>query len=180
MQYRRAKQPGSSYFFTLVTHNRRSFLCEAENIVLLRDSFRRVIEKHPFIIDAIVILPNHLHCIWTLPQGDAEFSTRWRLIKSWFSCQCDRKYQGNISTSRQSKQERAIWQRRFWEHLIRDEEDFINHADYIHYNPVHHGLVSRPKDWEYSSFHRYVQRGVYDVNWGSSEIPVFDVSVGME
>nr|WP_198648808.1 hypothetical protein [Cyanothece sp. BG0011] len=102
------------------------------------------------------------------------------MIKGWFSRRCDRKYQGNVSTSRQSKQERAIWQRRFWEHLIRDEQDFINHVDYIHYNPVHHGLVSRPKHWEYSSFHRYVQRGVYDVDWGRSEIPVFDVSVGME
>ncbi len=180
MQYRRAKQPGGSYFFTLVTHNRRSFLCKAENIALLRDSFYRVMQKHPFVIDAIVILPNHLHCILTLPQDDADFSTRWRLIKSWFSRRCDRKYQGEVPTSRQSKQEKAVWQRRFWEHLIRDEQDFINHVNYIHYNPVHHGLVSCPKDWEYSSFHRYVQRSVYDINWGSSEILVFNVSVGME
>ncbi len=180
MQYRRAKSPGSSYFFTLVTHNRRSILCESENIELLRDSFRRVIQQHPFKIDAIVILPNHIHCIWTLPKEDADFSTRWRLIKSWFSRRCHNQYQGQVSASRQSKGEKAIWQRRFWEHLIRDEQDFMNHADYIHYNPVHHGLVLSPKDWQYSSFHRYVQRGVYNVNWGSSERPVFDSSVGME
>lgn len=180
MQYRRAKTPGSSYFFTLVTHNRRSILCESANIALLRDSFRRVIQKHPFVIEAISILPNHLHCIWTLPKGDADFSTRWRLIKSWFSRNCHIRYHGKISASRQSKGEKAIWQRRFWEHLIRDEEDFNRHVDYIHYNPVHHGLVLAPKDWQYSSFHRFVERGVYDLNWGASEIPVFDVDTGME
>jgi putative transposase len=170
----------SIYFFTLVTHNRRCFLCEPENIDLLRDCFKRVMSKHPFKIDAIVILPNHLHCLWTLPPGDANFSTRWRLIKSWFSRRCDVKYLGQVSASRQNKREKAIWQRRFWEHLIRDEQDFNHHVDYIHYNPVHHGLVLSPKDWQYSSFHRYVQRGVYALDWGVSEIPVFDSWVGME
>ena len=180
MQYRRAKAAGSSYFFTLVTHDRRPILCEPENIDLLRDSFRRVKQQHPFAIDAIVILPNHLHCIWTLPTKDADFSTRWRLIKSWFSRRCQNKFQGKISASRHSKGEKAVWQRRFWEHLIRDERDFDRHVDYIHYNPVHHGLVSKIKDWQYSSFHRYVQRGVYELDWGSEEIPQFDSSVGME
>ena len=132
------------------------------------------------MIDAIVILPNHLHCIWTLLPEDADFSTRWRLIKSWFSRRCQVRYQGNVSASRRSKQEKAVWQRRFWEHLIRDEQDFNRHMDYIHYNPVHHRLVAKVKDWQYSSFHRYVQRGVYDVNWGSGEILEFDSSVGME
>ena len=98
----------------------------------MRDSFKRVIDKHPFTIDAIVVLPDHLHCIWTLPPEDADFSTPWRLIKSWFSRRCHVKYQGQVSASRQSKQEKAVWQRRFWEHLIRDEQDFINHVDYIH------------------------------------------------
>ena len=93
---------------------------------------------------------------------------------------CSLEYQGQVSDSRQSKGEKAIWQRRFWEHLIRDEQDFINHVDYIHYNPVHHGLFVSPKDWQYSSFHRYVQRGVYDGNKGSSEIRVFGSLVGME
>jgi putative transposase len=179
MEYRRAKSPGSSYFFTLVTHNRRPILCEPENINLLRDSFKRVIQQHPFAIDAIVILPEHLHCLWTLPPGDADFSTRWRLIKSWFSRRCDSQYQGKVSASRRSKNERAIWQRRFWEHLIRDEQDFNLHVDYIHYNPVKHGLVFSPKDWQYSSFDRYVQRGVYDFDWGSSEV-LFDSLIGME
>ena len=181
MQYRRAQSPGSTYFFTLVTHNRRPILCEPENIIdLLRDSFKRVKQQHPFVIDAIAILPNHLHCIWSLPPEDADFSTRWRLIKSWFSRRCQVQYRGKISASRKNKKEKAVWQRRFWEHLIRDEQDFINHVDYIHYNPVHHGLVLSPKDWQYSSFHRYVQRGVYDVDWGSKEIFKFDFSVGME
>ena len=180
MQYRRARLPGSTYFSTVVTHNRRAILCETENIELLRDSFRRVIKQHSFVINAIVILPNHLHCIWTLPKDDADYSTRWRLVKSCFSRRFSLKYQGQVSDSRQSKGEKAIWQRQFWEHLIRDEQNFINHVDYIHYNPVPHSLVLSPKDWQYSSFHRYVQRGVYDVSWGSSEIPVFVSLVGME
>jgi len=179
MEYRRAKSPGSSYFFTLVTHNRRPILCEPENINLLRDSFKRVIQQHPFAIDAIVILPEHLHCLWTLPPGDADFSTRWRLIKSWFSRRCDSQYQGQVSASRRSKNERGIWQRRFWEHLIRNEQDFNHHVDYIHYNPVKHGLVLSPKDWQYSSFDRYVQRGVYNLDWGNSEI-LFDSLIAME
>ena len=180
MQYRRAKIPGSSYFFTIVTHNRRPVLCEPENIDLLRDSFKKVIVRHPFIIDAIVILPDHLHCIWTLPLEDGDFSTRWRLIKGWFSRRCKVKYQGKVSASRQSKQEKAVWQRRFWEHLIRDEQDFNCHVDYIHYNPVHHGLVTNVRDWQYSSFHRYVQRGVYEPNWGTSEKIMFNSVVGRE
>ena len=169
MKYKRLKVPGSTYFFTLVTHNRKPILCEPENIILLRSSFKRTMEKHPFTIDAIVILPDHLHCIWTLPPKDADFSTRWRLIKSWFSRNCHHKYQGIISDSRKKKQEKAIWQRRFWEHLIKDKKDFINHLNYIHYNPVKHALVSSVKDWQYSSFHRYVQRGVYKSDWGNME-----------
>jgi putative transposase len=180
MQYRRSKTKGATYFFTLVTHNRRKILCQSENIDLLRKSFRYVMQKHPFKIDAIVILPDHLHCIWTLPEGDADFSTRWRLIKSYFSRQCDMKYQGEISASRQHKQEKAVWQRRFWEHQIRDERDFISHVDYIHYNPVRHGLVDAPKDWQYSSFHRYVKEGIYNEFWGASQKIIFDDNVGME
>jgi putative transposase len=179
MQYRRVKSIGSSYFFTVVTHNRRPFLCEPDNINLLRDSFKRVMQQHPFIIDAVVILPDHLHCIWTLPSEDADFSTRWRLIKGWFSRRCSIEYQDEVSASRKSKQEKAVWQRRFWEHLVRDEQDFINHVDYIHYNPVKHGLVSSPKDWQYSSFHRYIKRDIYNVDWGNSEIN-FNSSIGME
>ena len=180
MQYRRAKTPGATYFFTVVTHNRHPILCESENINLLRDAFRYVMVKHPFKIDAIVILPEHLHCIWTLPENDADFSTRWRLIKSYFSRKCYVSYQGKITPSRQQKGEKAIWQRRFWEHQIKDNRDFINHVEYIHYNPVHHGLVLAAKDWQYSSFHRYVEAGIYDLMWGTSENLIFEDSIGKE
>ena len=180
MQYRRSKTKGATYFFTLVTHHRRKILCQPENVDLLREAFRYVMEKHPFKFDAIVILPDHLHCIWTLPEGDADFSTRWRLIKSYFSRKCDLKYQGKISASRQSKKEKTVWQRRFWEHQIRDEKDFRSHVDYIHYNPVRHGLVDAPKDRQYSSFHRYVKDGIYDESWGASQKIIFDDNVGME
>lgn len=180
MQYRRAKTPGASYFFTIVTHNRRPLLCEPENINLLREAFRYVMKKHPIKIDAIVILPDHLHCIWTLPEKDADFSTRWRLIKSYFSRQCHDYYQGKMNQSRQQKREKSIWQRRFWEHQIRDDRYFINHVEYIHYNPVKHELVKSPKDWQYSSFSRYVESGVYDAMWGASERLSFDEDIGKE
>jgi putative transposase len=180
MEYRRAKIAGGTYFFTVVTHNRRQFLCEPDNISLLRDAFRCIMQNHPFKIEAIVILPEHLHCIWTLPDEDDNFSTRWRLIKEYFSRRCAPQYCDQISTSRQKKQEKAIWQRRFWEHYIKDEKDFINHVEYIHYNPVKHGLVQSPKDWEYSSFSRYVKAGIYDLNWGTGEQRVFEANVGCE
>jgi len=137
-------------------------------------------QRHPFKIDAFVLLPDHLHCIWSLPQGDDNFSTRWRLVKSYFSRRCESQYQGNISASREKKREQAIWQRRFWEHVIRDDKDFVNHVQYIHYNPVKHGLVRAPKDWEYSSFHRYVQAGIHDEMWGSGMEISFDDQIGNE
>nr|WP_193198617.1 transposase [Nostoc sp. MG11] len=165
MQYRRATIEGGTYFFTLVTYKRQRLLCLPTNVSLLRNVFWYVMHQHPFIIDAFVLLPDHLHCIWTLPQGDRNFPTRWRLIKSYFSRQCITLSQENLSTSRQNKKEQGIWQRRFWEHLIRDEVDFKNHLEYIHYNPVQHGLVKAPKDWEYSSFHRSVRQGMYDITW---------------
>ncbi|MFB2917076.1 REP-associated tyrosine transposase [Aerosakkonema funiforme] len=180
MEYRRAKIEGGTYFFTVVTHNRRKFLCQPDNISLLRNAFRYVMEQHPFKIDAIVVLPEHIHSILTLPDGDYNFSKRWRLIKNYFTRRCAVEYKAKISKSRQNKQEQAIWQRRFWEHQIRDEKDFTNHVEYIHYNPVKHGLVSAPKDWEYSSFHRYVRDGIYDLEWGAEEEILFDESIGNE
>ncbi|NEQ67808.1 MAG: transposase [Symploca sp. SIO2D2] len=179
MQYRRAKTPGATYFFTVITYKRNRILCILENVDLLRKSFWRVMQEYPFKIDAFVLLPEHLHCIWTLPENDADFSNRWRLVKNYFSRQCREQYQGRISVSRKRKGEKGIWQRRFWEHQIRDEEDFAQHVDYIHYNPVRHGLVKSPKDWEYSSFHRYVRDGVYPIDWGSEPIQ-FDPDIGME
>jgi putative transposase len=180
MQYRRATIEGGTYFFTLVTYQRQRLLCLPTNVSLLRNVFRDVMHQHPFIIDAFVLLPDHLHCIWTLPQGDRNFSTRWRLSKSYFSRQCITLSQKNLSTSRQNKKERGIWQRRFWEHLIRDEVDFKNHLEYIHYNPVKHGLVEAPKDWEYSSFHRSVRQGMYDITWGAGQAIIFDSDIAKE
>jgi len=180
MRYRRTKIEGATYFFTLNTHNRNCFLCLPENIKLIRQAFQETMKLHPFVIDAIVFLPDHLHCIWTLPNGDSNYSMRWMLIKKHFSRNCQIIYEGDVSKSRLSKGERAFWQRRFWEHTIRDEHDYIKHVEYIHYNPVKHGLVEAPKDWIYSSFHRYVKLGIYDEMWGSGERIIFDSSIGNE
>jgi putative transposase len=180
MKYRRARAEGGTYFFTVVTYRRRGFLCEPENVGHLREVFRYVMARHPFEIDAFVLLPDHLHCIWTLPEGDSDFSTRWRLIKSAFTRACGETYRGIVYGSRRQKGEQAVWQRRFWEHQIRDERDLIQHMEYIHYNPVKHGLVRAPKDWEYSSFHRYVRNGVYDREWGAEGVISFEAGVGSE
>ena len=122
----------------------------------------------------------HLHCIWTLPDGDADFSTRWRLIKSDVSRHCTEQYKRQRSSSRLAKGEQAIWQRRFWEHQIRDDRDFMQHVDYIHYNPVSHGLAAAPKDWQYSSFHRYVREGIYPEDWGADGQVIVDSRVARE
>ncbi len=137
-------------------------------------------EHHPFVIDAFVLLPDHLHCMWTLPDDDQDFSKRWRLIKGSFSRRCDSRFKGVLTASRKHKQEQAIWQRRFWEHVIRDERDFTRHVEYIHYNPVKHGLVKMPREYPYSSFHRYVANGLYELEWGASGELKFNDSVGME
>jgi putative transposase len=179
MQYRRAKTKGCSYFFTVVTHHRRPFLCLPENITLLRNIFRKVIKHHPFEIDAMVVLSDHLHCLWTLPEGDGDFSKRRRLIKSEFSRGCGVEFKAPPSASRQGKKEQAVWQRRFWEHQIRNEQDFVQHVEYIHYNPVKHGYAETPIDWLFSSFHRYVKKDLYPDNWGASEVE-FDPWVGDE
>ncbi len=179
MQYRRNRTAAGTYFFTLVTDKRRTFLCEPENISLFRSIFVEVKDKHPFTIDAIVILPDHIHCIWTLPKGDSDYSMRWRLIKSAFSRKCDPRYKGVISKSRQKKKEQAVWQRRFWEHTIENETDFKQHVEYIHYNPVKHRLTAAPVDWTFSSFHQYVKRGQYAPDWGAGQME-FANSIGRE
>ena len=121
-------------------------------------------QRHPFTIDAIVVLPEHLHALWTLPEDDNDYATRWMLIKTAFSRQIPK---GEYRTaSRKKKGERGIWQRRYWEHLIRDERDYKHHVEYIHYNPVKHGYVNCPSDWEYSSIHRFIANGMIDQNWG--------------
>ncbi|MHB1949250.1 MAG: REP-associated tyrosine transposase [Gammaproteobacteria bacterium] len=158
-QYRRCYQPGGHYFFTLVSHKRRSILATPENVENLKIAINNVKKQYPFSLTAIVILPDHLHCMWRLPENDGDFSTRWRLIKRYFSM--------NIDTLINHRGEKEVWQRRFWEHLIRDEEDWQKHMDYIHYNPVKHGLVQSPGDWRYSSFSHYVQKGFYEKDRGS-------------
>ena len=180
MRYRRARIKGGTYFFTVVTHNRRRFLCQPENVGLLRNAVRHVMQKHPFSIDAFVLLPDHLHCIWTLPQEDDDFSTRWRLVKDYFTQHCGSQYRGDVSASRERKKEQSVWQRRFWEHAIRDDEDYVRHVEYIHYNPVKHGLVKAPRDWEYSSFHRYVRVGICDEMWGAGQEVSFGDHIGNE
>jgi len=160
--YRRNFVPGGSFFFTVNLAERQSRLL-TQHVGLLRAAFRYTRARHPFAIEAIVILPDHLHAIWTLPEGDADFTLRWRLIKSAFSRGFP--HGERISASRLAKGERGIWQRRYWEHTLRDEDDLTRHVDYIHFNPVKHGHVSRVQDWPYSSFLRMVRLGVYPVDW---------------
>lgn len=166
MHYRRAIVPGGTFFFTLVTYRRRPILASDEAVGALRDAFRYVRQSRPFDIDAIVVMPDHLHCIWTLPPDDADFSTRWRLIKTRFAKHCPDTLRRIPDAARQRKGEQAVWQHRYWERQIRDEADFARHADYIHYNPVKHGLVRSPAEWPYSSFGRYVKAGIYVLDWG--------------
>jgi putative transposase len=163
MEYRRALFAGGIYFFTLTLQDRRSQLL-TENIEALRAAIRKVQVKHPFNIIAMVVMPDHLHAIWQLPEGDANFSMRWSLIKAGFSRALPKTE--TIADSRQNKRERGIWQRRFWEHVIRDDTDLENHIAYIHFNPVKHGYVQRAADWSYSSIHRYIARGELPQDWG--------------
>jgi len=162
-EYRRAWLPGGTWFFTLNLAERRENRLLVDRIDLLRAAFQSVLSRRPFRMEAVVILPDHLHCIWTLPPNDTDFSTRWNLIKGQFSRGI--KKSERISESRSRRGERGIWQRRFWEHLIRDDEDFNRHVDYVHWNPVKHGWVRRVADWPHSSFHDYLKRGLYPENW---------------
>jgi putative transposase len=164
--YRRNLVPGGTFFFTVVLEDRRSTLL-IDRIASLRLAFRVARGEQPFKIDAIVILPDHLHTIMALPEGDSDFSGRWRRIKSAFS---RRVVAEGVPAKRNRRGEYALWQRRFWEHTVRDETDFARHVDYIHYNPVKHGLVSRVTDWPHSSFHRYVRSGLLPQDWGGTAV----------
>ncbi|MBS9777319.1 MAG: transposase [Gammaproteobacteria bacterium] len=167
-QYIRANVAGGTFFFTVNLAERKNNDLLIRYIDILRDAFRDTKNRHPFTIDAIVILPEHLHTIWTLPENDKNYSMRWRLIKTYFSRYLPKTER--ISFNRQRRNERGIWQRRFWEHAIRDEQDFANHVDYIHFNPVKHGYVKSAIDWQYSSFHRFVKLGVYNDDWGTTYV----------
>ncbi|WKJ89813.1 transposase [Methylomonas montana] len=167
MRYRRSKATGASYFFTVNLANRQSD-CLVRHIETLREITRTVKNSHPFAIEAMVVLPDHIHAIWRLPENDADYPVRWSLIKAGFSRQLEKAE--FIRPSRQSKRERGIWQRRYWEHQIKDDLDFERHVDYIHYNPVKHGYAKQPIDWPFSSVHRYVRTGVLSAHWGADLI----------
>jgi putative transposase len=166
-QYRRYYEEGGIYFFTVVTFHRLPILTKPGERKLLHDIWLKVKIRHPFETIAICLLPDHLHCIWKLPEGDSDFSSRWKEIKRGFTNGYLKQIGpgGERNTSRQKKGEAAIWQRRFWEHFIDSEEDLENHLDYIHYNPVKHGYVTRPVDWPWSSFRRFVREGIYASDW---------------
>ncbi|MFK3736221.1 REP-associated tyrosine transposase [Massilia sp. TN1-12] len=157
---------GSVFFFTLVTFNRRPILCTAPIRHALRCAILNLRATRPFAIDGWVLMPDHLHCIWTLPEGDHDYSTRWALLKRSVSHFATDIAPMQRTPSACKHREAAIWQRRFWEHQLRDEADVERHLDYIHYNPVRHGYVKRAIDWPYSTIHRYVKNGVYPADWG--------------
>ncbi len=171
--YRRIYTPGATWFFTVNLLDRQNTPLLIENINALRSAFSYVKERHPFDIDAVVILPDHLHCIWTLPINDCNYSTRWNLLKGHFSRSMTKGEK--LSDSRIKRRERGIWQCRFWEHMIRDENDFNRHLDYIHWNPVKHGYVTNVIDWPHSSFHKFVKMGWYSENWGCQDDVDFEV-----
>ncbi len=169
--YRRANTVGGTYFFTLVTYRRRRILANEQCRKWLRDAIEKTRVNHPFHVDAWVLLPDHLHCIWTLPQEDNDFSTRWNLIKGRFSRLARESLHRHewMTPSKTKHRESTIWQRRFWEHEIRNDRDYQRHVEYIHYNPVKHGLVKRVRDWPHSTFARYVRNGVYPADWGGQD-----------
>jgi len=166
--YRRYNVAGATYFFTIVTHGRRSIFANEGNVQRLREAIAAVRKELPFEFNAAVVLPDHLHFLWTLPVNDYAYSKRIGRMKVHFTQDYHGIAQlpGNVSLSRRKRRESDVWQRRFWEHLIRDEHDFERHFDYIHYNPVKHGLATCPHGWEASRFHRWVERGVCDRYWG--------------
>jgi putative transposase len=162
-QYRRAQIKGGIFFFTVALADRTSGLL-VEHIDRLRRIYGLVQQRRPFETIAICILPDHLHAIWSFPDGDTDFSSRWSLIKSGFSRGLS--FAASPSPSKTAKRERGIWQRRYWEHFIRDDADLVRHIDYIHFNPVKHGHVSRVCDWPHSSFHKHVEHGLLPLDWG--------------
>ncbi|MEM1061135.1 MAG: transposase [Planctomycetota bacterium] len=165
--YRRAHVPGGTFFFTVVTHGRRPLFRDPAAVERLREAIRVERIRRPFTIDAFVVLPDHLHAIWTLPHGDGDFSIRWSAIKAHFT----RAHlaaggsEGEPTAGELFGDRRAVWQPRFWEHTISDDTDFERHFDYVHYNPVRHGFVACPSEWPASTFPHWVARGVYPPDW---------------
>jgi putative transposase len=175
--YRRLYVPGGTYFFTVVTLGRRPLFVEDTNRARLRAAISSIKSRHPFTAFATVLLPDHLHTVWTLPEGDCRYSMRWRRIKEEFTESF--LAAGNAELSRSSSRirhgERGIWQRRFWEHTVRDSDDLQRCVDYIHWNPVKHGYVRRPGEWKWSTFAKFVASGDYPDNWGEVDpFPGYD------
>jgi len=161
VRFRRNFIAGGTFFFTvtLIDRNSRALM---DNIDALRTAMRETQRSRPFAVDAVAVLPDHLHIVMTLPEGDADYPNRWRLIKRRFT---DGVMKSGAAVARHQNGEPALWQRRYWEHTIRNEIDFERHVDYIHFNPVKHGLVGHVHDWPHSSFHRYVQEGLLPEDW---------------
>jgi putative transposase len=165
--YRRYFNPGGTFFFTVVTHDRQQFLCTDKGREFLRKSIQKIKKDSPFEGIAFVLLPEHFHCIWKLPDENGNFSIRMACVKKMFTQLWIEANggEGSISMARQKHREKGVWQKRFWEHTIRDEDDFINHINYIHYNPVKHNLAKCPHAWPYSTFHQWVKDGYYKKEW---------------
>ena len=181
MRYRRSTAAGASYFFTLVTYRRQPLLGEAGAVGIFERALRSVQSRRPFTLEAQVVMPDHLHAIWTLPDGDCDYATRWRLIKEAFTRAYGETHRLPArDMTRRARGEQAVWQRRYWEHLIRDERDFSAHLDHIHYNPARHGFVAAPRDWSHSTFSDWVLLGTYEANWGSDEMPKLPDWAGRE
>jgi putative transposase len=168
--YRRVYLPGGMYFFTVVTFRRQRFLIDEDVRAALREGIQFTRQTKPFEIVAWVLLPDHLHCIWRLPPDDSDFSSRWSMIKRIVTQRCGERLNRPewLNARRRKRQQGTLWHHRFWDHLIRDEDDFNRHMDYIHWNPVKHGLVAKVADWPYSSFHRLVRSGWYPELWGEN------------
>lgn len=171
-RYIRSSAQGGVYFFTLVAYNRRRIFCNADFLQAFKQSIKHIQHQNPFEVLAWVQMPDHLHCIWKMPNDDADYGMRWSQIKRLTTQSCPQYHlpHDKLSASKIKRNEKGIWQRRFYEHKIRNEQDLIMHMDYLHYNPVKHGLVDNVADWQYSSFHRLVGEGRYPADWGSSEI----------
>ena len=179
-EYRRIFIPGDMYFFTVVTYNRTPFLTTPLARSILRHAWKSVQTRHPFEMIAMCLLPDHLHCLWMLPENDPNYSIRWRAIKGLFSREFTARggFQGEINHSRSKRREKAVWQRRFWEHTIRNEEDYNRHFDYIHFNPAKHGFVKTVNDWPWSTFHKYRRLGHYPPDWGANDLKEQNIDFG--
>ena len=169
-QYRRSRLPGGRFFFTVVTEQRQRLLTEDPVRLALRQAIQAVRRQRPFRIEGWVLLPDHLHAIWTLPSDDDDHATRWRLIKRRVTHQLGGAcHNPAVMTERRRKKgQGSLWQHRYWEHCLRDEDDMRRHLDYLHFNPVKHGLVARVVDWQWSTFHRYLADGAYPMDWGGT------------